>query len=234
MKRLLNVLVNLSKKLSRQKDKSLLVVTLALGGLLVTANAYAQDDAFTSHVAPLLQKHCVGCHNVDQITSGVRVDQFTDANVASEERFLRLWQNIAHQVQSRAMPPKEEPQPTDQQRTATLQWIEQLVQVARSRPTPKNGMARRLTIAQYRNTLRDLLGLDADLTETLPPDAVSREGFLNNKETLQLSPLLLDAYFQIAGEALDRTLVDLDSPPQVQRFSVELGRRSTNILALTS
>lgn len=201
------------------------VLILLLACVLTPATARAQGDTFTAHVAPLLQKHCVSCHNVDQITSGVRVDQFTDASVAGEERFLRLWQNIAHQLQARAMPPKEDPQPSEAERAATVQWIEQLVQVARSRPTPKNGMARRLTIAQYRNTLRDLLGLDEDLTESLPPDAVSREGFINNKETLQLSPLLLDAYFQIAGQALDRTLVDLDNPPQIQRFSVELGRK---------
>ena len=218
-------LSDLTKKITRQKNYYPCWLSLLLACVFMNATARAQGDGFMSHVAPLLQKHCVSCHNVDQITSGVRVDQFTDASVANEERFLRLWQNIAHQLQTRAMPPKEEPQPSESERTATVQWIEQLVQVARSRPTPKNGMTRRLTIAQYRNTLRDLLGLDEDLTESLPPDAVSREGFINNKETLQLSPLLLDAYFQIAGQALDRTLVDLDSPPLVQRFSLELGRQ---------
>ncbi len=205
-------------------------IAVALAGLMgavaISGAAGAQDgDLFHTQVQPLLNKHCVGCHNVDQITSGVRVDQFTDASVASEERYLRLWQNIAHQLATKAMPPKEESQPSDEARAATLAWIEQLVQVARSRPTPKNGLTRRLTIAQYRNTLRELLGLDEDLTEALPPDAVSRDGFLNNKETLQLSPLLLEAYFQIAGEALDRTLVDLASPPRIQRFIVQLGRQ---------
>lgn len=55
--------------------------------------------------------------------------------------------------------------------------------------------------------------------------SISRDGFVNNKETLQLSPLLLEAYFDIAGQALERALVDLDSPPQVQKFTVELGRQ---------
>ena len=197
---------------------------LALCFMLSTSWSHAQSVDYQAQVWPLLKQHCVSCHNVDQITSGVRVDQFSDEAAAQDERALKLWQNIAHQLQVKAMPPKDEPQPTDQQRAQALKWIDQLVQVARSRPTPKNGMARRLTIAQYRNTLRELLGLDEDLTESLPPDAVSRDGFINNKETLQLSPLLLEAYFQIAGEALDRTLVDLDSPPQVEKFVVELGR----------
>lgn len=185
-----------------------------------------QPGGFEANVLPLLKQHCVNCHNVDQITSGVRVDQFIDEASAQEERYLRLWQNIAHQLRAKAMPPKEEPQPSLEQSAAALNWIEEQLQIARTRPTPKNGMARRLTIAQYRNTLRDLLGLDEDLTESLPPDAVSRDGFLNNKETLQLSPLLLEAYFQIAGQALDRTLVDLASPPQIQKFRVVMGRNS--------
>ncbi len=78
-------------------------------------------------------------------------------------------------------------------------------------------------MAQYRNTLRELLLIDDDLTEALPPDAVSRDGFLNNKDTLQLSPLLLEAYFQIAEEALDRCIVDAKSKPQIQNFRVDLG-----------
>ncbi len=201
------------------------LVPIAMIAMVVSSAQGQTSSLFDQQVLPLLRQHCVGCHNVDQITSGVRVDQFTDESTAGEERFLRLWQNIAHQLRVEAMPPKEEPQPKAEQRAAALQWIEQLVQTARSRPTPKNGMARRLTIAQYRNTLRDLLGLEEDLTESLPPDAVSREGFLNNKETLQLSPLLLEAYFQIAGQALDRTLVDLSSPPRIQKFVVEFGRK---------
>ena len=74
------------------------------------------------------------------------------------------------------------------------------METARSRPTPKNGGARRLTVAQYRNTLRELLLLEDDLTDVLPPDAVSRDGFVNNQETLALSPLLIEAYSRDRGK----------------------------------
>ena len=88
---------------------------------------------------------------------------------------------------------------------------------------PKNGGARRLTVAQYRNTLRELLLLEDDLTEVLPPDAVSRDGFVNNQETLALSPLLIEAYLEIAEKALDRCIVDPKSRPTIQYFRVDLG-----------
>ena len=79
--------------------------------------------------------------------------------------------------------------------------------------TDVNGVVRRLTVAQYRNTLRELLRLEDNLADVLPPDAVSRDGFVNNRETLQLSPLLLEAYLDIAEKALDRCVVDPRARP---------------------
>jgi hypothetical protein len=121
------------------------------------------------------------------------------------------------------MPPKGQPQPTSAERQQVVEWITRALDVARSRPTPKNGLVRRLTVSQYRNTLRELLLLDDDLTEALPPDAVSRDGFVNNTETLQLSPLLMEAYFDIAEQALNRSTVDPKTKPAIQNFRVDLG-----------
>ena len=90
-------------------------------------------------------------------------------------------------------------------------------------PVPKNGSIRRLTVAQYQNTLRELLLLEDNVSEGLPPDAVSRDGFVNNQDTLQISPLLLEAYFDIADQALSRSIVDPKSKPVIQNFRVDLG-----------
>ena len=124
------------------------------------------------------------------------------------------------------MPPKGLPQPTTAERQQMVEWITQALEVARLRPAPKNGLVRRLTVSQYRNTLRELLLLDDDLTDGLPPDAVSKDGFVNNKDTLQLSPLLTESYFEIAEEALNRAIVDPKSKPAIQNFRVDLGAPS--------
>ena len=102
-------------------------------------------------------------------------------------------------------------------------WLNQGVAQARLRPTPRNGSARRLTTAQYRNTLRELLLIEDNLADTLPPDAVSRDGFVNNQETLNLSPLLLEAYYDIAEQALERCIVDPQAKPTIQNFRMDLG-----------
>lgn len=176
--------------------------------------------SFDQTVKPFLNKSCFPCHNENNATSGVRVDQL-DASLA--ERHLKLWEHIQKRVEDQSMPPKGFPQPSPENRRLVGEWIAQALDIARSRPTPKNGLTRRLTVAQYRNTLRELLLLEDDLTEILPPDAISRDGFVNNRETLQLSPLLLETYFEIAEEALKRAIVDPASKPKIQNFRVDLG-----------
>lgn len=152
--------------------------------------------------------------------SGVRVDQL---DAALEDRHLKLWEHIEKRVADGTMPPKGMPQPSSTDRQQTVAWIKEALDVARSRPVPKNGLIRRLTVAQYRNTLRDLLLLDDDLAETLPPEAVSSDGFVNNKETLQVSPMLLESYLEIADEALNRSIVDPKSKPEIEYFRMDLG-----------
>ena len=159
----------------------------------VALKAVAQDFAppdrvFAQTVQPFLQKNCVRCHNDETSMAGVRVNQL---GAGMEDRQIGVWEGVRHRVEAGTMPPKGQPQPSSAERQTITAWITQSLETARLRPGPKNGLVRRLTVAQYRNTLRDLLQLDDDLTEALPPDAISVDGFVNNKDTLQLSPLLL-------------------------------------------
>lgn len=175
---------------------------------------------FEKVVKPFLKQNCQRCHSEENMTAGVRVDHL-DAGL--EDRHLKLWEGIRRRVSDGTMPPKGMPQPSGAERQSVVEWITQALEAARLRPAPKNGMVRRLTVSQYRNTLRELLLLDDDLTETLPPDAVSKDGFLNNKDSLQQSPLLTEAYFEIAEEALNRVIVDPKVKPEIQNFRMDLG-----------
>ena len=77
-------------------------------------------------------------------------------------------------------------------------------------------------MAQYRNALRDLLGVEEDLT-ALPPDGVSKDGFVNNGQAMLLSPLLVETYFEIAERALDLAIVDPQAKPVIQNFRMDFG-----------
>ncbi|HUQ91428.1 MAG TPA: DUF1592 domain-containing protein [Bryobacteraceae bacterium] len=186
----------------------------------VCALALFSIAGMAEDVKPFLKQNCVRCHNEETAMSGVRVDQL---DAALEDRHVKLWDAVRKRIADGTMPPKGQPQPTSADRQRAVAWITHALNEARSRPLPKNGLVRRLTVSQYRNTLRHLLLLDDDLTEALPPDAVSSDGFVNNKDTLQLSPMLLEAYFEIAAEALNRSIVDPQSKPTIQKFRVDLG-----------
>lgn len=176
---------------------------------------------FDLDVAPFLQRHCVSCHNEQDRESGVRVDHL---NAALEDSSLGLWEAIRKQVHDRKMPPEEGSQPNEEEHRALIAWIDQGLHFARSRPVARNGLIRRLTVPQYDATLKQLLDIEDNLTDILPPDAVSKDGFTNNASTLQLSPLQLEAYFQIAERALACAVVDEESPPVIQHFRMQLGQ----------
>lgn len=216
--------------LRSNRRKPALIVLVALAGAgwtTLSTQAASTPDAelaasFESVAKPFLDANCVACHNVDAAVAGVRVD-LLDGKL--EDRRIPVWQRIRHKVGDGSMPPEGMPQPTDDQRKQMLEWITNAIEIARSRPRPKNGLVRRLTKAQYRNTLQELLKLDDDLTDILPPDAVSKDGFVNNTATLETSPLLMEAYFEIAEEALERAIVNPDEKPSIQSFRVGLGAK---------
>ena len=179
------------------------------------------DAAFRRQVQPVIQEHCIRCHNAETMESGIRLDRLSSR---PDDRQMFLWRSVLDQIMDGAMPPEDELQPSDQQRELLSDWIPRALTAAAVRNAEFNGSVRRLTVAQYRNTLRDLLGLTEDLTKSLPPDGVTQDGFTNQRQALQLTPLQLETYFSIAQRALDLCIVDDDAQPTVQSFRVDLGK----------
>jgi len=179
------------------------------------------DKEFRDFVQPLFKQYCIRCHNADQMKSGIRVDLLTGI---PEDKHLFLWKDILKQISDGAMPPEDEPQFDENQKKRLTGWIQRAMNSAMARNTQRNGTIRRLTVSQYRNTLRDLLGLEEDLTEVLPPDAISKDGFANNGQSMVLSPLQVESYFDIAQKSLDLCIVDENKPPTIQTFRMDLGQ----------
>ena len=180
----------------------------------------SDELSFRDRIQPLVEKYCRRCHNADRMKSGVRLDDLSAT--PTDQQLFRL-KAVVKQLDDGNMPPDDEPQPTADERAALADWARQTLLAAKTRQTARNGSIRRLTVSQYRNTLRDLLGLEEDLTDVLPPDGTSKDGFVNQEHTLSLSPLLVEAYFDIAEQALDLCIVDEQTPPVIQNFRVDLG-----------
>ncbi len=180
--------------------------------------------SFEKFAEPFLKQNCLRCHDGDTSMGGVRMDRL---DATFDDRHIEIWEAVRERIDAGTMPPKNaKPQPTEAERERMTKWIDDGLAAARTRRVTRNGLIRRLTVAQYRNTLRELLLLEDDVSEILPADAVSKEGFLNNHERLELSPLLTETYFEIAEKALDRVILDpsaLASGPSIQNFRLDFG-----------
>ncbi|MGE0104923.1 MAG: DUF1592 domain-containing protein [Blastocatellales bacterium] len=176
---------------------------------------------FEKFAQPFLKQNCMRCHEGDSGMGGARFDQL-DARF--DDRHIPIWEAVRRRIDTRTMPPKSaKPQPGDDDRERMVKWIDDGLEAARTRRVSRNGLIRRLTVAQYRNTLRELLMLEDDVSDILPADAVSKDGFLNNHERLELSPLLTETYFEIAEKALNRVIIDPKNKPSIQNFRLDFG-----------
>ena len=168
-----------------------------------------------------LTKHCQGCHAGEKPKGNFRLDSLTPdfGDKANRER----WLAVAEQLRSGAMPPKGKPRPPAGGVRAVTDWVAGRAAAAESARAAAEGRVpiRRLNRAEYENTVRDLLGVDLDLKEVLPPDAAVN-GFDNGAEALHVSSFLMEQYLEAADKVLDAAIVNGPRPWVIRkRFSIK-------------
>ena len=188
-----------------------LVLGLVACGLGSTARA--ADEPASAFFA----RHCQTCHAGDKPKGNFRLDSlsmdFRDR--PNRER----WLTVLEQVRSGTMPPKEKPRPPAGDVKALADWIGGRAEQARA-GQGRVGL-RRLTRAEYQNTVRDLLGADLDLADVLPED-LAANGFDNNAETLHVSSFLMERYLEAADKVLDAAIVNGPRPWMIKkRFDIK-------------
>ena len=207
----------LSAARSMTRHVAIILAALLLGGLLLSP-AEAQDGStpagrYHEKVQPILEQYCYGCHGYGSSEGDRTFDEF-----ASDEAMLadtKLWWAVLKNVRSRMMPPAEEEQPTSAERDKIIRWIEtDAFGINPADPDPGHVTLRRLNRAEYRNTIRDLMGVDYETEENFPPDD-SGYGFDNIGDSLSLSPLLMEKYIQAAETIVDKAVPKL---PKSCRF----------------
>lgn len=199
--------------------RCLALACLALPLLLWPPSHLRADDLnqrFQDTARPLLSRYCLDCHNQDGAEADVSLEEF---NTAAEVRDRRaLWLRVLNQLRAGSMPPDDMEQPTAAERTLLMDWVEQTInQVDCSEPVdPGHVTLRRLNRYEYRNTVRDLLGVDYEPAADFPADDVGY-GFDNIGDVLSLPPLLMEKYLTAAEEIAQRAIVVSEEPPAVQR-----------------
>lgn len=173
--------------------------TLALAVfVLVAPRASAQP--LEGAPKQFLAAHCVTCHSGEKPKGGVTLDALTAdfANPANRDK----WLAALGQVRAGTMPPKGDAPPAKEV-AALNEWAEarQIAVELEHRKKHGRATARRLNRTEYENTVRDLLGIDAELRDLLPPDATAN-GFDTSGDAHHVSPFLMESYLEAADKAL--------------------------------
>ena len=147
-----------------------------------------------------LKDHCVQCPGPEKQKGKFRVDTLPLAvnDLENAER----WQKILNSLNSGEMPPEEEPQPDRSRKADFLEDLAQVMVVARKSLSDQKGaiVLRRLNRREYRNTLRELLGADINVSE-LPSDT-GTGSFDTVGTNLFISANQIEQYQSLAREAL--------------------------------
>ncbi len=135
--------------------------------------------------------YCVACHNDKLRTAGLSLD-----NVKSFQP--EMFEKVYRELRTGEMPPAGMPAPDPPTRATTVSWLKTaLDKSAADHPHPGDPGIHRLNRAEYRNAVRDLVGLDIDHAANLPPDD-SGYGFDNMAGVLTVSPLHMEKYLSSA------------------------------------
>lgn len=179
----------------------------------VNAEAVAgAETSFQKEIMPFVTKHCYSCHGNGEAMGDFSLEEFKDAKAL--HKGPEHWDRIIEMLHDRAMPPEDEPQPTQAEVDKVLSTIRDVRVVMEANTPPSVGRvtARRLNKTEYNNTIRDLLGVDFKPAEEFPADDVGY-GFDNIGDVLSVSPLLLEKYLAATESILDQAIMVV-KPPQ--------------------
>jgi hypothetical protein len=174
---------------------------LAVAATVVASAVHAQTTGASVRAATAtdhsktVADYCVGCHNDRARTGGLSLEALDPASAPAHSD---EWERVVRKLRLGVMPPLGARRPEPAVLTALADSLERsLDAAAAARPDPGRPALHRLNRVEYANAIRDLLGLEVDVTSLLPPDNAAY-GFDNVADALGSSPALLQSYLSAA------------------------------------
>ncbi len=192
------------------------------GAVTATAPAMAAAPAVTPSetpglaefhrsIVPILKANCYECHGRGKSEAGIAFDE-----LKTEEQILKnpgLWLKVIKNTRAGLMPAEGNPRLSAQEQATLDHWIKFTAFGVDPRNfDPGRVTAHRLNRLEYRNTIRDLLGVDFDTDTAFPGDDIGY-GFDNIADVLNVSPLLMEKYLAAAQTVVGQAV------PQASRVA---------------
>ncbi|MCB9954042.1 MAG: DUF1592 domain-containing protein [Planctomycetaceae bacterium] len=177
--------------------RSYLLLAFLLCGLPL-ASAAEPFDGF-------LDKHCLRCHGPERVERDLRIDTLSRDFQSGGDG--HLWAELVERINSGEMPPKDEPQPTEDEIAKVVEQIDARIREGRAaRMAARPPVAHyRLSRKEYQNTVYDLLGVRYD--PTMPGELNADtlwQGYERIGSQLSLSPSHVERYYRAAEIVLAR------------------------------
>ena len=129
------------------------------------------------------------------------------------------WELVSRYVHNQQMPPDDHPQPSDAQREQIVHWVNtQLHNYYAAHLDPGRVTIHRLNTSEYKNTIRDLVGINFQAAGDFPQDD-SGYGFDNIGDVLSLPTVLMEKYLAAAGSIVDEALPTEAPASTVRHFA---------------
>jgi len=208
--------------------RNLIRVAVAAGAwaFLPTHAAAPRAAQSSSAVAPsaqqaLLNRYCVACHNQRAKAAGTTPIALDTIDLAHVATAAERWEKVVLKLRAGLMPPAGRARPERAVTDQFASWIEeQLDRDAAAHPNPgRTEPLHRLNRTEYRNAVRDLLGVTVDVAQLLPADDVS-VGFDNIASVLTVSPTLMDRYLAAAQKVSRIAVGSASGPANVEYFRI--------------
>lgn len=166
-------------------------------------------------VVDLVEFYCADCHGGGVEKGGLDLEALLEKPLTAHSE---IWEKALLRLDTRQMPPPDEERPDEEEYQAVIAALAgQMDSAAKRLPKVTRGETlRRLTRTEYRNSVRDLLGLEVDVSELLPKDD-SSHGF-DNVTVSNLSPTLLNRYLTAAQKISRLAVGNAPASPEGRVF----------------
>ncbi len=193
------------------RPSALLLVLAAWPGVACAAADHQAE--FEKEILPILETHCYECHGDGEDKGKVTFDTFGSTQALMEQS--SLWVHALKNVRGGMMPPPKKDRMSAEEFSKLESWIKRgPLKLDPQNPDPGRVTLRRLNRVEYRNTIRDLMGVEYRAEEEFPADDTGY-GFDTIADALTTSPMLLEKYMQAAETIVAKAV------PQVGRITPE-------------
>ncbi len=188
------------------------------------ASEYPLSGITSKHLG-ILKENCFDCHNEKKHKGKFRVDDLP--LVIKDPQDAERWQKLLNALNAGEMPPEDEKQPPVQVKADLIDDLGLAMVALRQKMGDRHGQIAmsRLNQREYRNTLRELLGVEINVSQ-LPSDQ-GLSNYDTDGASLYVSSNQLESYLELGREAVEEAI----DRYQARRVSVQHRHQAEQLTA---